>query len=90
MVIALVDCLKKGWMQRYRLFLFFIMSIGALCVSAQAVHTSVTGKVTDKKTGEPVEFAIVRFKGTTEGVATDSSGHFYISSPIQAIRIRYT
>lgn len=63
-----------------RLFLFFIISLVAFSAFGQSISTTVTGRVTDKKTGDPVEFAIVRFKGSTEGVATDSTGHFYISS----------
>ncbi|MCW3128431.1 MAG: hypothetical protein JWO03_4089, partial [Bacteroidetes bacterium] len=67
-------------MQWYRISLLFVMFTGAYGSFAQSTPTIVTGKVTDKKTGEPVEFAIVRFKGSANGVATDSSGSFYITS----------
>lgn len=65
-------------MQWHKVFILILAIIGVY--SAEAQRTTVSGRVVDKKTGQPVEFAIVRFKGTTEGVITDSAGGFAISS----------
>lgn len=42
---------------------------------------TVTGHVTDAATGEPVPFAAVQLKGTTQGTSTDADGVYTISVP---------
>ena len=53
-----------------------------LCVvfSAQASRTDahIHGHVIDKNTGEHLPHIVVLLKGTTIGVATDNSGHYFI------------
>lgn len=51
--------------------------------SAFAQTTSVQGAVTDSVTGKPIEFATVRFDGTTIGRLTDENGRFSISNRTQ-------
>lgn len=46
----------------------------------QAQTHTVTGKIVDAVTKEPVEGASVMVKGTTEGVTTDASGVFALSA----------
>jgi len=50
---------------------------------AFAQTTSVQGVVTDSVTGKPIEFATVRFDGTTIGRLTDEGGRFSISNRTQ-------
>lgn len=45
--------------------------------------TTVQGTVTDSVTGKPIEFATVRFDGTTIGKLTDENGRFTISNRTQ-------
>lgn len=45
-------------------------------VSAQ--ETVVTGKITDAASGDPIPYANVYFKGTTQGTATDFDGRFVL------------
>ncbi|HQK98238.1 MAG TPA: DUF5686 family protein, partial [Bacteroidia bacterium] len=59
-------------------FLFLIAFLFLQTASAQ--ETSISGKVTDALTNEPVPFATVIFKGTTTGTNTDMDGKFNLSS----------
>ncbi|MCX2719118.1 DUF5686 family protein [Lentiprolixibacter aurantiacus] len=60
-------------MKRSLLFIFFIIG---MVVYAQ---TKVSGIVLDEE-GEPVAYANVLFKNTTEGTITDEDGRFYLES----------
>ena len=53
-----------------------VMLFSGLPLLAQ--RTSVSGKVTEAQTGEPVPGAAVMVKGTSNGVMTDASGRFTI------------
>ena len=71
-----------------KLFMLFI----ALCCSAITYATStaahnhrptdanIHGHVIDKTTGEHMPYISVRLKGTTIGVMTDATGHYYIEN----------
>ncbi len=59
-------------------FLFLIALLFLQTASAQ--ETSISGKVTDALTNEPVPFATVIFKGTTTGTNTDMDGKYSLSS----------
>jgi len=59
-------------------FLTFIL-ITSGTLHAQSV-TKVSGKVLDDKTGEPMAFVNVIFKGTSVGASTDLDGNFNIES----------
>ena len=41
----------------------------------------VKGRVTDKKTGEPIVGATVWFKESTSGTATDAAGNYSLNRP---------
>lgn len=56
--------------------IFFIFALTFLCVSAQ---TKVSGIVLDRA-GDPVAFANVLFKNSTEGTITNDNGRFYMES----------
>jgi hypothetical protein len=60
----------------YTLFtLFFFLSF-----FTQAQETTVQGKVTDAKSGDPIPFANVYFKDTQIGMTTDFDGNFSITT----------
>ena len=60
---------------KYKLLFFFLIS-GIFLVKAQ---TKVSGHVFDAN-NDPVAFANVIFKGSSEGTITDENGRFYIES----------
>ena len=60
-------------MKRILLFIFLLFGMG---LHAQ---TKVSGTVVDEE-GEPVAYANVLFKNTTEGTITDEDGRFYLES----------
>lgn len=60
----------------------FLLGLALLLTFAQygwAQTRTVSGKVTDKETGEPLLGVIVKEKGTGNGVTTDSDGDFEFS-----------
>lgn len=54
-------------------------------------QTTVTGKVTDANSGDPIPFANVLFKGTSVGTTTDFDGNYTIktSSPSDSLQASY-
>ena len=73
-----------------RLWLFLTACV--LSVSMAFAQKSVTGKVVDALTGEPVVGASVLVKGTTIGQATDINGDFTITNvpnSAKTLRISY-
>lgn len=61
----------------FSLALCLFISIGA----AFAQTREVSGTVTDASTGEPVPFAALQIKGTSNGGSTDANGKYSISVP---------
>lgn len=59
--------------------LILILLILATAIQAAAQGRTFKGVVTDKKTGEPVEFATVLVKSTEQWSVTDEKGQFTIS-----------
>ena len=59
-------------------FTLFLMLVG---VSAFAQEKSITGKVTDLDTNEPLPGVNILVKGTTQGTVTDVEGNFKINVP---------
>jgi len=53
--------------------------VAAISLTAGAQQSNVTGTVTDAVSGEPLSFANIRPRNSTEGVYTDSTGAFIIS-----------
>jgi hypothetical protein len=54
--------------------IFFFLAVGFTFA-----QTKVSGIVVDKS-GQPIPFANVQFKGSTEGIVTNEDGRFYIES----------
>ncbi len=61
-------------------FLTVLMLLSICSSQTFAQTTTVQGIITDSITGKPVEFATVRFDGTTIGRLTDEDGRFSISN----------
>src|SRR5690349_614943 len=69
--------LAKNLLKRVPLTLSFIL----LSLSLLAQDRTVTGKITDSKSGNPIEGASVIPKGTSKGTSTNASGDFSIAVP---------
>lgn len=54
------------------------------CLFAVAQAQSISGRVIDASTGNPLEGATVRIKGTTTGILTDARGEFRLQIPGEA------
>lgn len=54
------------------------MMVLLMSASALAQNVTVTGKVLDSSTGEPVPFASIQIKGTLDGGSTDADGNYSI------------
>ena len=63
-------------MSKGKFYLIVSMLFLGIQSFSQSMVTTVTGRVIDRATQEPIEFAIVRFKGLAEGATTDSAGYF--------------
>jgi len=70
---------------KYYLLVLFLFSV--VLSFSQSSSTIVSGRVIDKTTQLPIEFVIVRFKGLSLGVLTDSTGAFYMTSAAPATRM---
>ena len=46
---------------------------------------NITGHVVDAKTYEHLAFATIAVKGTTIGIATDATGHYFLKNLPQAV-----
>ena len=62
--------------------------MGILSPFLATSQTTVSGKVTDAETGDPIPFANVLLIGTDAGAATDFEGYFSISTDAVADSIR--
>ncbi len=69
-----------------RKFLPLLTAILLCAVGANAQTRTITGQVRDSK-GDPVSFATVKVKGTTNGVAADVKGNFKIDAAQGAVLI---
>ena len=49
-------------------------------ITATDTDAHITGHVTDKNTGEHLAFITISIKGTTLGMATDATGHFFLKN----------
>ena len=66
----------------------FLTALAALMTSvAFAQNITVTGRVTDSNTNEPVPFAGVYVEGTTNGTNTDADGMYTLTVPSNAVLV---
>jgi hypothetical protein len=76
---------------RAKILLFIsVFLFGAISI-AMGQTTQMSGKVSDALTNEPIPFATVAFKGTTQAVSTDIDGNYTISSetPSDSLFVSY-
>lgn len=64
---------------------FLVFTLTFICGKVSAQDRPVTGKVTDKRTGESIIGASVKVKGRTAGTATGVDGSFRLNAPSSAI-----
>lgn len=76
-------------MGKTRSWFIFLLLLSVVRSYSQGTQTTVTGKVIDKATQMPVEFAIVKFKDLEEGFITDSTGYFTLTtqSPVTKVSV---
>ena len=60
----------------FKLFILFILILLQSGYLAAQQDKTISGKITDSKTREPIIGAVVTVKGTTIGVATNEKGQF--------------
>ncbi|RTQ50129.1 TonB-dependent receptor [Hymenobacter gummosus] len=58
-----------------------LIPLAAIVHQAEAQTRQISGRVTDRATGEGIPGATVLIKGTTTGVSTNSDGTFTLSAP---------
>ena len=58
--------------------LFFVLSAGATGTDVHVTDAHVHGHIIDSKTGEHLPHIVVMLKGTTVGVASDNTGHYFL------------
>lgn len=77
----------------YHLYrIYFILSLLLiLIVPVYAQTTTVSGKIVDAISREPLPFVNIIFKGTTDGATTDIEGRYTISTtnPVDSIVVSY-
>lgn len=62
-----------------KLYLIFCTLL-AICQPLQAQKTVLSGKITEDRTGQPIPYATIVFKGTFIGTMTDLNGNFNLST----------
>jgi iron complex outermembrane receptor protein len=72
---------NTGFLKRLRIYLFVVLGIFSQTAFAQSTSLTVTGKLYDSKTNEPLIGGSVVIKGTSKGVSTDANGKYSISVP---------
>jgi TonB-linked SusC/RagA family outer membrane protein len=64
-------------------FLLGLIPLAAIAHQAEAQTRQISGRVTDRATGEGLPGATVLVKGTTNGASTNSDGTFTLSAPAE-------
>ncbi|MDB5273219.1 MAG: carboxypeptidase-like regulatory protein [Chitinophagaceae bacterium] len=73
---------KKYVFKIKRIFILVLLGTVSTSVSLHAqTSTTITGIVTDKKTGDPMPFVTVIFWDTNTGATTDEKGHYELHEP---------
>ena len=61
------------------------LAVGFLALSASAQNRTVTGTVTDGENGDPVPFASIVVKGTSNWTTTDIDGKYSLAAPANGV-----
>jgi iron complex outermembrane receptor protein len=72
---------NTGFLKHLRILLLVVLGIFSQTTYAQSTSLTVTGKLYDSKTNEPLIGGSVVIKGTSKGVSTDANGKYSISVP---------
>ena len=64
-------------MKNYFLLIFLVI----LTISHAVAQSTVSGRVTDEETGQPLQGATVLVKGTTSGMLTNANGEYILDVP---------
>ena len=66
-----------------------LIAVTALCISMglSAQNLTVTGRITDSASAEPVPGAAVQLKGTSKGTVADAEGRYSIVVPSDAVLV---
>jgi TonB-linked SusC/RagA family outer membrane protein len=70
---------------KWLIMLFFFSTAGSY-----GQELTVSGKVTDAKSGEPLPFVNVAVKGTTSGTTTDENGDFRLKVPGSRVQLSFS
>jgi TonB-linked SusC/RagA family outer membrane protein len=65
-------------------FLVFFLSSSVLYAESKLIEKTITGKVVDNATGDPIPGANIIIKGTKKGASTDFDGKFTITTSDEA------
>ena len=71
----------------FRKFVMILSFLATILTAFAQDRLTVTGRVTDSGTGEPVPFAALQIKGTQEGTNSDMDGLYSISVPADGVLI---
>src|SRR6185436_20504814 len=85
--ISLLHKKTKCYMKRsilFKNFLSLFLLFVTCCSLAYSQEITVTGRVTDKETGLPLEQVSVAVKGTSKGTYTNIKGEFSLQVPTTA------
>ena len=61
------------------LLLYFVLAKASVATTRPAGECTIYGRVTDRSTGEAVEFVNVFLANTTRGASTEQSGRYIIT-----------
>ena len=70
--------------------LLFLLLVSLLLQHAQAQTRSISGKVTDRGTGQGLPGVTVLAKGTVVGTSTNAEGGFSLEVPVSATTLVFS
>ncbi|MBN2774220.1 MAG: TonB-dependent receptor [Prolixibacteraceae bacterium] len=82
--------LKLQWLKIHHIAVLFVCMLLILAFPVYSQTGTVTGKITDSKTGEELPGVNVVIKGTTIGVVTDINGNYRIDISSADAVLQYT
>lgn len=76
--------MKKEMKRNHPMFLLFLLSFICILPAQAQRHqrsdANIMGHVIDKKNGEHMSYVNITLKGTTIGITTDESGHYFLKN----------